>query len=263
MTDFKPRGPLPLYMDDFKRSTLGWSAEERFCYLSLLAAMWAAGGFVEDDDAVLADAMGVNRARKWREKVEKVRCKLVSHADKPGFLTQPRLLRDIEKAAEVSQKRAVAGAKGGSKSPSKEEAKAKQLQPSPTPSPSPSISHPSDAQVAEATGRGGYTDEFKRFWQAYPTRTPNPKKPAFAAWVAAKRHGADPETMIRGAQGYARWTRQRANEDANWGDHLIAQAQTFLRQARWEEFADARAGPDAGRPRTMEEIRRARSQAWN
>lgn len=115
---FKPKGPFPLFIHDLEVDTKGWSAEERYQYLRLLTSMWRSGGSIEDSDEAIAEEMGLNRARNWREKVEKVRYKLESHPTQTGFLTQHRIAADIGKAAAISQKRADAGRKGGSKSPS-------------------------------------------------------------------------------------------------------------------------------------------------
>ena len=42
---FKPRGPFPLFLDDFERSTLDWAAADRYAYLRVLFHMWDQGGF--------------------------------------------------------------------------------------------------------------------------------------------------------------------------------------------------------------------------
>ena len=118
MGGFKPKGPFPLFIHDLEVDTKGWSAEERYQYLRLLTSMWRSGGSIEDSNEAIAEEMGLNRARNWREKVEKVRYKLESHPTQTGFLTQHRIAADIAKAAAISQKRADAGRKGGSKSPS-------------------------------------------------------------------------------------------------------------------------------------------------
>lgn len=133
---FKPKSPFPFFVADFEKKTLGWSAEERWYYLRLLCCLWANSGAIEDDDAVIAEAMGLNRSRNWREKVEKVRFKLSPHPTLNGFVTQNRLLADIMETAELSQKRSKAAKNLHKQKLSKEGSKssANGLPPSPSPS---------------------------------------------------------------------------------------------------------------------------------
>lgn len=136
---YKPKGPFPLYIEDLKKDTLGWSGEERFQYLELLDQMWWSGGFIEDDDGAIAEAMGLNRARNWREKVLKVKRKLESIEGESGFLTQHRVCVELGKLAELSLKRSEAGRCGGRPKKSIGYSNQKQIESTPSPSPSPSL----------------------------------------------------------------------------------------------------------------------------
>jgi hypothetical protein len=85
-------------------------------------------------------------------------------------------------------------------------------------------------------------EAFERFWKAYPSRgeSSNPKKPCQAKFASAVKSGVDPEVIIRGAARYAETMARETNRA------LVAQAQTFLSQARWEQFAQmAAASPPA------------------
>lgn len=50
---------MPLYVSDFLTATLGWSAEERGHYLTLLMAQWAMGGLPSDPKALERISPGV------------------------------------------------------------------------------------------------------------------------------------------------------------------------------------------------------------
>lgn len=74
-------------------------------------------------------------------------------------------------------------------------------------------------------------DEFEEFWAAYPKRTPhsNPRHPAKLLYIKAlKELNVSHETIVNAARGYAA---TMAGKDSQ----LIAQAQTWLRQRRWED----------------------------
>jgi len=133
---YSPKGPFLLFLSDLEKSTPGWSGEERWMYLRLLTVMWSNGGYIEDDEAIIAEAMGLNRARNWREKAEKVIYKLVSSKRHSGKKTQFRLLRDLKKAKDISDKRRNAAAGKGSKCKANASPDRQQLYVPPSPSPS-------------------------------------------------------------------------------------------------------------------------------
>jgi hypothetical protein len=76
---------------------------------------------------------------------------------------------------------------------------------------------------------------FDDFWRSYPSRTPhpNPKKPAQAEFKAALKRGVDPAAIIRGAANYSRYVDQHITDR-----RYVAQAVTWLREKRWEEYQE-------------------------
>jgi hypothetical protein len=93
--------------------------------------------------------------------------------------------------------------------------------------------HRSAARPARSReGEDGANDDFERFWRAYPHRGDfsDPKKPARAKFEAAIKRGVDPAAIIAGAERYRAHVEQRGIEG-----RYVAQAQTWLNQARWTE----------------------------
>jgi hypothetical protein len=85
--------------------------------------------------------------------------------------------------------------------------------------------------VAKAT-RPKHSIEFEEFWKAYPRRQgANPKTPAFKAFDAAVKSGADPAEIIAGATKTAIADRDKI------GTPFIPQAVKWLRDRRWEDYA--------------------------
>lgn len=83
--------------------------------------------------------------------------------------------------------------------------------------------------------------EFEEFWQAYPKRSPhpNPKHPAKLKYVnARKAHNVPHETMMTAVKAYAASVAKKDRE-------MIAQAQTWLNQRRWEEDCPVAEAPSA------------------
>ncbi len=73
--------------------------------------------------------------------------------------------------------------------------------------------------------------KFEEFWKAYPKRKgANPRHPAEKRFAAAVGRGSDPDQIIAGARNYATLDRQNINTP------LIAQAQTWLHQRRWQDY---------------------------
>jgi uncharacterized protein YdaU (DUF1376 family) len=103
---------MPLYVSDFLTATLGWSAEERGHYLTLLMAQWAMGGLPEDPKALERISPGVGEC--WamigekfaREKDGKLRnARLEEHRAKSLDLREER----SKKASKAAKKRWLAG----------------------------------------------------------------------------------------------------------------------------------------------------------
>lgn len=99
--------------------------------------------------------------------------------------------------------------------------------------------HSAGADCAEAEDeqptkrpRKTYPEAFERFWSAYPKRVA--KKRAHEKWGAAVRDGADPETIVAGAVGYARLC---AVEDRP--DSKIKYPEGWLSSGRFEDDYDS------------------------
>ena len=103
---------FPLYVRDFLTSTIGWTAEERGHYLTLLMISWDRGGLPTDLPALERLSPGVTVC--W----ELLEGKFPVAED--GLRRNSRLEGHREKALDIRRKRSEAGAKGA-------QAKAKQL----------------------------------------------------------------------------------------------------------------------------------------
>jgi hypothetical protein len=80
---------------------------------------------------------------------------------------------------------------------------------------------------------------FEEFWAEYPKRDgSNPKKPALKVYEQAVKSGTDEQTIIDGAKRYRADLRRRGQE----GTQYVAQAVTWLRQARWTDDLPAPGG---------------------
>lgn len=76
-------------------------------------------------------------------------------------------------------------------------------------------------------------EEFEEFWAAYPKRQNNPKAPAKAKYLNARRRLLVSRlTLVNAAKAYAR---SRENEDPKF----TKMAATWLNQRCWEEWAQA------------------------
>jgi hypothetical protein len=94
-------------------------------------------------------------------------------------------------------------------------------------------------------GRSGdRTDDatkFDEFWRVYPSRGghSNPKKPAQEKFDAAIKRGIDPDLIVCGAGNYAEAMRRSGT-----AGKYIAQAQTWLTQERWQQYATLENDPE-------------------
>jgi hypothetical protein len=85
--------------------------------------------------------------------------------------------------------------------------------------------------------RPGRDEIFEKFWKAYPHRgdASDPKQPARDKFDKAVKRGADPEDIIAAAARYAEIERKAGRA----GTEKVAQAATWLNQARWGDYAEA------------------------
>ena len=84
----------------------------------------------------------------------------------------------------------------------------------------------------------GYSAEFEKAWQAYPSRGghPNPKKAAWQKYAALLKAGVAVDEIERGFVGYAEFCRRENTEPK-----FIKQAVTFLNQELWRDYQPAAA----------------------
>lgn len=102
---------LPLYVGDYLKDTGFLTVEQHGAYCLLLMRMWSAGGELPNDEAKLARLLGLS-VKKWRP----IWAALLGYfIVSDSVLTHKRVTEELEKAEILRQKRAAAGAKGGSK----------------------------------------------------------------------------------------------------------------------------------------------------
>ena len=99
---------------------------------------------------------------------------------------------------------------------------------------------------------------FSDFWAAYPKRRgSNPRATAEKRFYAAVKSGVEPERIINSAKTYA----DELRELHKIGTEFVAQAQTWLNQRRWDDYA---ADPgSAWRTAKIEADMAARGWTWS
>ena len=102
----------------------------------------------------------------------------------------------------------------------------------------PTPSHTPAPGRVNGSGRDDDPDRFEEFWGTYPSRAPhpNPKKPARLKFAAIVKGGTSPDVIIAGAARYAKYAASERTDP-----RYIAQATTWLNQARWTEPYELRA----------------------
>lgn len=144
---------FPLRFDDFKRKTRALDFEMRWRYLTLLNFLYQEGGYIEDDDALIAEAAGIEKTKQWRKKVGILRSFL---AEENGFLTQKTVLEILAKAAEIREKRKTAG-KAGGEANAKRLAEQSKLKPKRVDTPQQQSPMPREAAAVADDGRKPWT----------------------------------------------------------------------------------------------------------
>lgn len=76
---------------------------------------------------------------------------------------------------------------------------------------------------------------FDEFWKEYPKRKgSNPIKPSQDKFKQALKKGVNPADIIAGARRYA----AEMQSENKIGTEYVAQAQTWLKQARWQDYSE-------------------------
>ena len=240
---------MKLYWQDYESDTAALSLEEHGAYLMLIKAYWQAGGPLPDDDARMARLLRIT-PKKWRN-LKPIAAQFFTVCD--GFWSHKRLDTELEHFRAISLNRKENGKKGGvakatanAKASAKANAVAKggSLQ-SPTPeSETPekveSPETPSEPSLIEETHSAGeprkrvYSENFERFWQAYPRKTGGKLGASRAYDRALKqvaKEGVDdpPGFLIAQAEAMAQRVESGA-QDQRFTPH----AQTWLNNGRWE-----------------------------
>src|SRR5262249_16793434 len=106
-----------------------------------------------------------------------------------------------------------------------------------TPSSTPSPPH---TRSMRACSLEQVATQFNAFWRAYPSRSPDAtrKEPALAKFQAAIKGGASADSVIAGAERYAKYVASERTDP-----RYIAQAVTWLNQQRWTEPYTLRGQP--------------------
>lgn len=230
---------IKFYPSDWLAGTRGLTAAETGIYITLIAMMYERCSPLSDDRTRLARLCGcpagaftrcldalieagkiiVTEDGLWNERVGK-------EASNRDILTQKRSDAATQKWKKHRKKTV--------KNQQAEDANAMQTLCKTDAIPD-TRSQKSDKKEYNGRSNDATDDAFERFWKAYPSRgdSPNPKKPCRAKFAAAVKSGTDPEAIIRGAARYADKMAGEPNRA------LVCQAQTFLSQARWEQYADA------------------------
>lgn len=100
---------MPLSTSAYLADTPHLSLPHHGAYMLILMAMWRANGWIADDEHVFANICKIS-VKKWRGLAPILRPLLLS---KDGKVSQKRLLREFEKARDVSAKNSANGARGG------------------------------------------------------------------------------------------------------------------------------------------------------
>ena len=91
---------MPFYWSDFLGDTMHLTGLESGAYAMLLGQMWLKGGWVQDDDVLIAKMCRID-IRVWRAMRSKID-PLLRH--KEGRISQKRLLDEIRKAKRIAEK---------------------------------------------------------------------------------------------------------------------------------------------------------------
>jgi len=250
---------MPMATDAMIADTTHLTAEEFGAYHFILYATWRNNGVpLPDDDRRLARVCRVTLAR-WR----RLRGVLTDFFDlSEGTWRQKRLEKEWDYVAQRRRALRANAAKGGRAKARKEQQSglakgSPQAAPKAathtqthtqthtlkregkeTPPPAPPLGRGSDAGGARGSRAQAPAavpqDEaaWQAFWAVYPSRGryANPRQPARQRFLALLRRGIVAERMIAGAKAYGQ---DMAAEPER---RLVAQAQTFLKQQRWEQY---------------------------
>jgi uncharacterized protein YdaU (DUF1376 family) len=217
---------MPLYIADYIRDTSHLRAMESGAYLHLIMAYWVSGKLPNDDRQLATIAKLTDR--EWKA------CKgVLAGFFGPDWSSHKRIDKEIAKATDISNKRRTSAERMHSKARASADANAHANAHTLHTSHNTEEEKIESCAVAKAT-RPRHSVEFEEFWKAYPRRQgANPKTPAFKAFDAAVKSGADPALIIAGASRCAIADRDKI------GTQFIPQAVKWLKDRRWEDYTAA------------------------
>ncbi len=102
---------MPLYVGDYLRDTRRLTLAQHGAYLLLIMDYWE-NGPLPNDDAALARIVGVS-LKQWNRSLRDALRGHFAEANAKQLLRHKRVDMELVKAEETSQKRALAGFKGG------------------------------------------------------------------------------------------------------------------------------------------------------
>ncbi|WP_187275060.1 DUF1376 domain-containing protein [Methylobacterium sp. WL120] len=100
---------MPVWVDAYHADTRHLSTVQHGAYLLIMMSMWRSGGKLPNDEKLLARISGLT-LDKWRRYGQQVMNLLVVDGD---FVTQKRLLQELEKSRSKIDKKRAAGKAGG------------------------------------------------------------------------------------------------------------------------------------------------------
>jgi uncharacterized protein YdaU (DUF1376 family) len=133
---YKPKGPFPVFLDDFLRDTAGLSGSTQWFYFKLCARIWEQGGWV-DKRVQFVSRLTAESTRKVRSKLPELAPFLI---EQDGYLGQKRVHKDLANARKRQEKMAKhrASVTGNKQEPVTTPVPPPVTDPRATPSPSPS-----------------------------------------------------------------------------------------------------------------------------
>lgn len=217
----KPDTWMPFYIGDYLADTLHLSRDQHGGYMLLIIAYWRNGAPLLDDDGYLG-AITKASAAEWK-KLRPVLSRFFTVTD--GHWSHKRIDKEIAKAANRSNERSNAGAKGAAKRWQKDSlaiaeplANAQQND-AQSPLDVSSLRSETNARGARSAAKA----EFEAWWKEYPHKVA--KGGAETKYLAARKL-VSAETLIEGVKRYV----------ANKPPHIDwCGPAVWLHNRRWED----------------------------
>jgi uncharacterized protein YdaU (DUF1376 family) len=225
---------MPFYTDAYMGDTQHLTTLEHGAYFLLLISMWRKGGWLPNDEKLLA------RYCKMRP----AQFKKVWPILEPFFVVEETKLchgkiTDVLQSVRERSKKAADSARAKHR-------KNKETTPAVAPKTQSERRANAGKTQSESDANAVLTiiqepeppliPPFEEFWKAYPKRKPdNPKTPAEKKFATKVKNGAKPGEIITGAKNYAAAMRAAGNV----GTEYVAMATTWLNAERWREYQEA------------------------